>query len=84
MIKSQKWMQFVTEPIVNADNDRVFDFERTDLGLFLNVKCSTNGDRHKYLKICLSDALYQLWIKLTPDERKEIRTELDAAVANNH
>lgn len=84
MIKNQKWMQFVTEPIVNGDNDRVFDFQRTDLGLFLNVKCSTKGDRHKYLKICLTDVLYQLWTKLTPDERRQIKTKLDTVIAENH
>lgn len=77
MIKKQKWIQFVTGPIVNENNERVFDFQRTGLGLFLNVKCSTRGDRHKYLRICLIDVLYQLWTKLTPDERRQIKTELD-------
>lgn len=84
MIKKQKWMQFVTVPIVNGDNDRVFDFQRTDLGLFLNVKCSTKGNRHKYLKICLTDVLYQVWTNLTPDERMQIKNELDTAIAENH
>lgn len=83
MFKSQKLVQVVTEPIMNSENKRAFDFVRTQYGLFLQVKCSDKGDRHKYVMICITDVLYQVWKKLTPDERRQIWHEMEMVRAGN-
>ena len=69
--ESQKWLDYADSiPITDNDGKKAFELGRESKGLFLYVKCSDNRHKKQYRKICMSDALYQMFINMTDAERK--------------
>lgn len=56
--------------IINGSQERAFDLVREPDALYLWVKCSSNDKHSRLVKIKVSDVLYQVWKKLTANEKK--------------
>lgn len=56
--------------IKNDSQDRTFDLIREPDALYFSVKCSDNKRHSKFLKIKVSDVLYQIWIHMTFKEKR--------------
>lgn len=69
--ESQKWFDYADSvPIKDSDGKKALELVREPKGLFLYVKCSDNKHKKQYRKICMSDALYQMFVHMTDIERK--------------
>jgi len=56
--------------IRNENQDRAFDLIREPDALYLSIKCSDNG-HSKFVRIKVSDVLYQIWRKMSSLEKKK-------------
>lgn len=58
---------------------RTCDFEVTDTGVVLNLKCFCSKERSKNRKvrIGLKDFLFQIWRKLSFEQQKELKAQID-------
>lgn len=71
-IENQKWLDYADSiPITDSDGKKAFELVREAKGLFLYVKCSNNRHKKEYRKICMSDALYQMFEHMTDSEREQ-------------
>lgn len=63
---------------------RTCDFEVTDTGEFLNLKCYSSKERSKNrrVRICLTDFLFQIWRKLASEQQKELKAQIDGITSN--
>lgn len=69
--ESQKLFDYVDSvPIIDDDGKKALELVREPKGLFLYVKCSDNRHKKKYRKVCMSDALYQMFVHMTDAERE--------------
>lgn len=72
IIENQKWLDYADSiPITDSNGKKAFELVREPKGLFLYVKCSNNRHKKEYRKICMSDALYQMFLYMTDAERDE-------------
>lgn len=57
---------------------RVCDFEATDTGIFLLLKCYSGKERTKYrlVRICLIDLVHQIWNRLSSKQRQLLKMQL--------
>lgn len=57
---------------------RVCDFEVTDTGIFLILKCYSGKEqsKHRLVRICLTDFLVQIRNKLPYEKRELLKTQL--------
>ncbi len=74
-IENQKLIERV--PVMDGEGKRAFDLVRTEKGIFIEVKCHSAKSRYKKIRICLSDAAYQILKTMTTEERQSLRTELE-------
>lgn len=69
--ENQKWVDYADSvPIKDSDGKKALELVREPKGLFLYVKCSDNKHKKQYRKICMSDALYQMFVNMTDIERE--------------
>ena len=69
--ESQKWFDYADSvPIIDGDGKKALELVREPEGLFLYVKCSDNKHKKQYRKVCMSDALYQMFVHMTNVERE--------------
>lgn len=63
---------------------RTCDFEVTDMGVFLNLKCycSKEPSKNRKVRICLTDFIFQIWRKLSSEQRKMLKAEIDGITSN--
>lgn len=57
--------------IRNCTQDRAFDLIREPDALYLSVKCSDSNKHCKVVRIKVSDVLYQIWDKMTRNEKQQ-------------
>lgn len=70
-VESQKWLDYADSvPITDDDGKKALELVREQKGLFLYIKCSDNKHKKQYRKICMSDALYQMFVYMTDTERE--------------
>ena len=57
--------------IRNDNQSRTFDLIREEDALYFSVKCSDNKGHSKFLRIKVSDVIYQLWNHMTYKEKQD-------------
>lgn len=57
---------------------RVCDFEVGNTGVFLNLKvyCGKERKKHRDVKICLTDFIFQIWKKLSSEQKRMLMTQI--------
>ena len=65
--------------IYDGNRFRTCDFEVTDTGVFLNLKCFCSKDRSKNrrVRICLTDIIFQIWCKLNFEQQVALKEQID-------
>lgn len=63
---------------------RVCDFEFDNDGVFLNLKIYSGKEhtKHRDVKICLSDFMFQIFGKLPEEQKEQLRVQINSAVYN--
>lgn len=63
-------------------NFRVCDFDVTDTGVFLILKCYSGKEqsKHRLVRICLTDFIHQIWRGLSSKQRHLLRMQLQEII----
>lgn len=61
---------------------RVCDFEVGNTGIFLNIKCYNCHEKKKYklARICLTDCIFQIWRRLTNEQKELIKHQIEGVI----
>ncbi len=70
--------------IYDSNQFRTCDFEITDTGVFLNIKCYNGKERQKYrtVRICLTDILLQIWRMLNNEQQRQLKMQIDGVISS--
>ena len=70
--------------IYDGNQFRACDFEITDTGIFLNIKCYNSKERQKYriVRICLTDILFQIWQRLSCEQQRQLEMQINTVISS--
>lgn len=73
----------VTDNCVKDGTFRVCDFKIEPAGIFLYLKiyCGKEHNKHRDIKICLTDFIFQIYKKLSVEQRKNLIAQINATVS---